>query len=163
MLYFYANFFLQAIIMQIILAVIAGLLAFTTFIYEDPDLLPTKLRARLFTYGQIVITWHLWACGSSWKYISLHTLGIFASLHLNTTESHPAAYGLLLHACVSLLCIIVTFNKDKHIRTMSQLFSSSPPPEVHVPDINWAPTCSIWLRSSTPTTHRMRTIGRQIF
>ena len=82
-------------IMRIILAAIAGLLA-SMFNYEDPDLLSNKLGAKLFTYGQIVVTWHLWSCGLSWKYISLHSLGIFAFLHIDTTEPYPAANSVLV-------------------------------------------------------------------
>ena len=65
-------------------------------------------------------------------------LRILASINLDTTKPHPAAYGLLLHACVSLFCIILTFDKDKHVIALSQLFSSCPPQEEHVPDANWA-------------------------
>ena len=45
-------------IIRIILAAIAGLLA-SMFIYEDSDLLSNNLGTKLFTYGQIVVTWHL--------------------------------------------------------------------------------------------------------
>ena len=124
--------------MKTILAITACLLALTKFIYEDAEFLSTNLGARLFIYGQILITGHLWACGSTWKSSSLHMLGILASINLDTTKPHPAAHGLLLHACLSLFCIILTFDKDKHVRTLSQLCSSSPPQEVHVPDISWA-------------------------
>ena len=117
--------------MKTTLVVIAGILALTTSVHETTELLPTKLAARLFIYGQMLVTWHLWACGSSWKLISLHILGIVTSMSLDTTTPHHTAYGLLLHACGYLFIIVSTFNKDKHVRTVSQLFSSSPPPTLN--------------------------------
>ena len=152
--------------MRIILAVIAGLLAFTTFIYEDPDLLPTKLGARLFTYGQIVITWHLWACGSSWKYISIHILGIFASLNLNTIEPHPAAYGLLMHACLACLWYATRRNTLAPCHNYSEavlhpkcLFLISTLPIYHsLPHIYL-----IWSSLLRVIAHQKRTTGRPSF
>ena len=123
--------------MRTTLVVIAGILTLTTSVHETTELLPTKLAARLFIYGQMLVTSHLWACGSSWKITSLHILGIVTSMSLDTTTPHHTAYGLLLHACGYLFIIISTFNKDKHVRTVSELFSSSPPPEEHVADIEW--------------------------
>ena len=116
--------------MRTTLVVISGILALTTSVHETTELLPTKLAARLFIYGQMLVTWHLWACGSSWKLISLHILGILTSMSLDTTTPHHTTYGLLLHACGYLFIIVSTFNKDKHVRTVSQLFSSSPPPSL---------------------------------
>ena len=153
--------------MRTTLVVIAYLLTLTTSVHKTTEVFPTKLAARLFIYGQMLVTWDLWACGSSWKITSLHILGIVTSMSLDTTTPHHTAYGLLLHACGYLFIIISTFNKDKHVRTVSQLFS--PPPEEHVVDIEWdqlplfAPTCLTWWSLSIQTTHQTRTICHPIF
>ena len=124
--------------MKLMLIIIACLLLLTTYSIEDTELFSTKLGHRLFTFGQMVITAHLWARDSSWKSTSLYIIGIITSFHVDTSKPHPAAFGLLLHASVALICIIMSFNKEKHVRSLSQLFSSCPPEEEHVIDADWA-------------------------
>ena len=102
--------------MKTILSIIAGLLALTTFIYEDTELFPTKLGSRLFTYGQILITWYLWACGSTWKSSSLHMLGILASMNLDTTKPPPCS----LWPPSSCMCISVRHYLDLQQRQAHQ-------------------------------------------
>ena len=84
----------------------------------------------------MLVTWDLWACGSSWKITSLHIIGIATSLSLDTSVPYHAAYGLLLHSCGFLFIVIAVFNKDKHVRSFSQPFTS-PPPEEHLYGIEW--------------------------
>ena len=122
--------------MKTTLVVIACLLTLTTSVLETTELFPTKLAARLFIYGQMLVTWDLWACGSSWKITSLHIIGIATSLSLDTSVPHHAAYGLLLHSCGFLFIVIAVVNKDKHVRSFSQPFTS-PPPEEYLYGIEW--------------------------
>ena len=122
--------------MKATLVVIACLLTLTTSVFETTELFPTKLAARLFLYGQMLVTWDLWACRASWKITSLHIIGIATSLSLDTSVPHHAAYGLLLHSCGFLFIVISVFNKDKHVRSIFQPVSS-PPPEEHLYGIEW--------------------------
>ena len=49
----------------------ACLTALFTSIAEPPELFLSKLEARLFILGQMIVTWELWARKDSWKVISL--------------------------------------------------------------------------------------------
>ena len=154
--------------MKTTLVVIACLLTLTTSVHKTTELFPSKPAARLFIYGQMLGTWDLWACGSSWKITYLHIIGIATSLSLDTTTPHHAAYGLLLHSCSFLFIVISPFNKDKHARAVSQPFSS-PLREEHVLDIEWdqlplfAPHLFDIMELINTDDYQTRTIGHQIF
>ena len=122
--------------MRIILAAIAGLISFSTFLYKSPGLLLTKMGAILFPYGQVIATLHLWCSGLSWKFLFIHCLGILASLCTDTTEPHPAANFFLVQACLFLLCFFAAYNLDRHVRSLWQLFRASTPSEAPVSDVN---------------------------
>ena len=122
--------------MKATLVLMACLLTLATSVLETTELFTTKLEARLFLFGQMLVTWDLWARRASWKITSLHIIGIATSLSLDTTVPHHAAYGLLLHSCGFLFIVIAVFNKEKHVRSFSQPFTS-PPPEEHLYGIEW--------------------------
>ena len=135
---FYNNLILQALTdtMKILLALIAGLISPSTFFYADPDLFLTKMEANLFMYGQVIVTWHLWCSGESWKFLIIYCLGIFASLCTDTTEPHPAADFFLVQACLFLPCFFAAYNEDWHVRSLWLLFQASTPSEAPVSVIN---------------------------
>ena len=122
--------------MRLILAAMAGLISFSAFLYEEPGLLLTKMGAKLFMYGQVIVTWHLWCSGLSWKFLVILCLGILASLCTDTTEPHPAADFFLVLACLFLLCFFAAYNLDRHVRSLWQLFRASTPSEAPVSDVN---------------------------
>jgi len=122
--------------MKATLIVMACLLTLTTSAIETTELFPTILATRLFLFGQVLVTWNLWACKASWKITSLHIIGIAISLSLDASVPHHAAYGLLLHSCGFLFIVIAVVTKDKHVRSFSQPFTS-PPPEEYLYGIEW--------------------------
>ena len=124
--------------MQLMLCIFACLILLTTYSMEDDELFTTKLGHRWFTFMLMVITAHLWARGSSWKLTSLNIIGIIAAFYVDTSKPHPAALGLLLQSSISLAAIIMSFNRDKHVRSLWQPFSSRSPEEEHVINADWA-------------------------
>ena len=90
--------------MKATLVLMACLLTLTTSIIETTELFLTKLEARLFLLGQMLVTWDLWARRASWKITSLHMLGIAISLNLDTSVPNQAPYGssfTSVHFCSS--------------------------------------------------------------
>ena len=122
--------------MKATLVLMACLLTLTTSIIETTELFLTKLEARLFLLGQMLVTWDLWARRASWKITSLHMIGIAISLNLDTSVPNHAPYGFLLHSCAFLFIVIAVINTDKHMRSFSQPFTS-PPPEEYIYCIEW--------------------------
>ena len=123
--------------MKASLVLMACLTTLITSIAETSELFLTKLEARLFILGQMIVTWDLWARRDSWKFTSLHLLGIVISLNLDTSVPNQAPHGFLLLSCTFLFIVIAVVNTDKHLRSLSQPFASPTPEEEYLYGIEW--------------------------
>ena len=121
--------------MKASLVLMACLPTLITSIAEAPELFFTKLEARLWILGQMIVTWDLWARRDSWKFISLHLAGIIISLNLDTSVPNQAPHGFLLLSCAFLFIVILVVNTDKHLRSLSQPFPA--PEEEYLYGIEW--------------------------
>ena len=106
--------------MKASLVLMACLITLTTSIAETSELFLTKLDARLFLLGQMIVTWDLWARRDSWKFTSLHLAGIIISLNMNTSVPNQAPDFFFLLSCSFLFIVILVVNPDKHQRSLSQ-------------------------------------------
>ena len=123
--------------MKASLVLMACLTTLITSIAETPELFLTKLEARLFILGQMIVTWDLWARRDSWKFTSLHLAGIIISLNMDTSVPNQAPHGFLLLSCAFLFIVITVVNTDKHLRSLSQPFASPTPEEEYLYGIEW--------------------------
>ena len=113
----------------------ACLTALFTSIAEPPELFLSKLEARLFILGQMIVTWELWARKDSWKVISLHLAAICFLLNMSTSVPNQAPDFFFLLSCSFLFIVILVVNPDKHQRSLTNPF---PAPEVdYLYGIEW--------------------------
>ena len=121
--------------MKASLVLMACLITLTTSIAETSELFLTKLEARLWLLGQMIVTWDLWARRDSWKFISLHLALIIISLNMDTSVPNQAPHGFLLLSSAFLFIVILVVNTDKHLRSLSQPFPA--PEEEYLYGIEW--------------------------
>ena len=121
--------------MKASLVIMACLTTLITSIAEPTELFLTKLEARLWILGQMIVTWDLWARRDSWKFISLHLAGIIISLNMDTSVPNQAPHGFLLLSSAFLFIVILVVNTDKHLRSLSQPFPA--PEEEYLYGIEW--------------------------
>ena len=154
--------------MRLILAAMAGLISFSAFLYEEPGLLLTKMGAKLFMYGQVIVTWHLWCSGLSWKFLFIHCLGIRASFCTDTTSpNQKPTFSWCKHVCSYCASLQPTTRIG-----MSGLCGSYSEPSPHLKHLypksmlttypSLIPTSSISSNSSKVTVHQRRITGHQI-
>ena len=121
--------------MKASLVLMACLTTLITSMAEPPELFLTKLEARLFILGQMIVTWELWARRDSWKFISLHLAGIIISLNMNTSVPNQAPDFFFLLSCSFLFIVILVVNPDKHQRSLSNPFPA--PEKDYLYGIEW--------------------------
>ena len=96
---------------------LAAILMFTC-LFEDTDILITKLAHRCLLYNFSVMTFHLWARGMGWKGTLLHLAAVLLILISDDSKPNNAAPLLLVYVSISIAAIFVTFNSSSHVRQM---------------------------------------------
>ena len=96
---------------------LAAMLMFTC-LFEDTDILITKLAHRCLLYNFSVMTFHLWARGMGWKGTLVHLAAVLLILISDDSKPNNAAPILLFYVSITIAAFFVTFNSSSHVRQM---------------------------------------------
>ena len=96
---------------------LAAMLMFTC-LFEDTDILITKLAHRCLLYNFSVMTFHLWAIGMGWKGTLVHLAAVLLILISDDSKPNNATRLLLIYVSIAIAAFFVTFNSSSHVRQM---------------------------------------------
>ena len=104
--------------MRALLGIMLAIIVMYTCLYEDSDILITKLAHRCLLFNYSVFSFHLWARGMGWKGTLLHLAAVLLILISDDSKPNNAAPLLLVYVSISIAAIFVTFNSSSHVRQM---------------------------------------------
>ena len=114
--------FITILLLQVTMRALLGFMLSTilmfTCLYEDTDLLITKLAHRCLLFNFSVMTFHLWARDMGWKGTLLYLAAVLLILISDDSKPNNAAPLLLFYVSISIAAIFATFNTSSHVRQM---------------------------------------------
>ena len=112
------TFLLLQVAMRALLGFMLSIIVMYTCLYEDSDILITKIAHRCLLFNFSAFSFHLWARGMGWKGTLFHLAAVLLILISDDSKPNNAAPLLLVYVSISIAAIFVTFNSSSHVRQM---------------------------------------------
>ena len=102
--------------MRVLFGLMLAAMLMYTCLFEDTDILITKLALRCLLYNFSVMTFHLWARGMGWKGTLVHLAAVLLILFTDDSKPNNVAPLLLCYVSIAIVAFFVTYNPSSHVR-----------------------------------------------